>query len=174
VSTTIYLDVDGVINAVSVNSPSMHLTGWTTWEAKPANGWQILYSPEVVEAFNTLAARDDVTVKWLTTWEDDAPQELCPALGINGQDWEVLHGDQHAWRGSDWWKLHAIQADVAATMPDRFVWIDDDIRPEREATDWMATLQHGLWISPNTNWGVTRKHLEAVTAFINRASEVAA
>jgi len=85
--TTIYLDVDGVLNAVSKKSPTLTATGWGEWKTAPVNGWPILWAPELITALNELAAREDVTFKWLTTWTDDAAKVLSPAIGIEGQEW---------------------------------------------------------------------------------------
>ncbi|MBT2537222.1 HAD domain-containing protein [Arthrobacter sp. ISL-69] len=176
-STTIYLDVDGVLNAVNHKSPSLTAAGWDRWDhwkTAPVNGWPILWAPALIEAFNELAARDDVTFKWLTTWEDDAAKVLSPAIGINGQDWEVLHGEQHSWRGSDWWKLQAIRADVETTNPERFVWIDDDLSAERVALEWLGTRPEGLGVSPSVGQGLTRTSFDTITDFINQTEEAAA
>jgi hypothetical protein len=175
VKTTIYLDVDGVLNAVSKKHPSISATGWDKWETAPVNGWPILWSPELIAELNELAARDDVTFKWLTTWTDDAAKVLSPAIGINGQEWEVLHGDQHAWGGKrGWWKLEAIQKDILETMPGQFIWIDDDISAEREAIDWVTGRDNGYAISPFTSWGLTREHLTEIQALIDFDDKAAA
>jgi hypothetical protein len=171
--STIYLDVDGVINAVSKNSPALKITGWQKWATKKISGWQILYSPELIDELNRLAELPSVTFKWLTTWEDEAANELSPATGLNGQEWEVLHGDQHAWHGRDWWKLQAIREDVASNN-DRFIWVDDDISAEPEALNWVKSEGGGLVISPNTTHGLTRSHIEKISRFIEAEGEQAA
>lgn len=167
--TTIYLDVDGVLNAVSKKTPALSLTGWENWQTKPVNGWPILYSPDMIDALNELADRDDVTFKWLTTWTDDAAQVLSPAIGIHGETWGVLHGDQHAWGGKQgWWKLEAIRADVATSSRGgkRFIWIDDDLSAEREACDWLRARADVLGVSPSISRGLTRGDVESIRAFI--------
>lgn len=163
-SMTIYLDVDGVLNAVTRHIPTV--TGWGEYRRKKVNSYQIMYAPALVEAINKLSDRDDVTFKWLTTWEEDAARDLSPALGINGQNWQVLTGDQHSFRGSDWWKLEAIQRDVAATKPEQFVWIDDDFKDERHAIEWMLDQTNGYPISPSMRDGLTRAHMEEIEALV--------
>jgi len=163
--TTIYLDVDGVLNAVSKRTPSLKISGWDNWESKPVNSWPILFSPDMIAALNELAAHPDVTFKWLTTWEDDAAKVMSPAIGINGQDWDVLHGEQHGWRGRDWWKLQAIRDDAEVSEGRRFVWIDDDISAELEAITWVQGRDDVLAISPSTMQGLTRGDLEQIKIF---------
>lgn len=164
--TTIYLDVDGVVNAVSKRTPKLNITGWETWKTKPVNGWPILFSPEMIAALNELAVDPDVTFKWLTTWTDDAAKVLSPAIGINGQDWEALEGEQHGWHGRDWWKLIAIRDDVEESDSERFIWIDDDIKAERAAIEWVKSRNDVLALSPFTVQGLTRNELNAARAFI--------
>lgn len=171
-TTIIYLDVDGVLNAVSKKSPSLSSTGWDVWETRPVNGWPILWAPELIDALNELAARDDVTFKWLTTWTHDAAKVLSPAIGINGQEWEVLDGEQHGWRGPDWWKLQAIQKDVLESMPDQFIWIDDDISAEHSAIEWVAGRDNGYAISPFTIHGLTREHVDEIKALVGIVPEL--
>lgn len=175
-STTIYLDVDGVLNAVTKKSDALvKATGWAQWETKPVNKYPILWAPELIESLNELAGREDVTFKWLTTWTHDAAKVLSPAIGINGQEWEVLDGDLHAWGGSrGWWKLEAIRADVEATDPDQFIWIDDDLSAEVQALNWMSNRTNRLVVSPFVSEGITRELLRLITAFIDEAEEVAA
>jgi hypothetical protein len=165
--TTIYLDVDGVLNAVSKRTPSLKISGWDNWKTKPVNGWPILFSPDMIDALNELAGSPDVTFKWLTTWTDDAAKVLSPAIGINGQNWEVLDGDQHAWGGKrGWWKLDAIRDTSAPTDGHRHVWIDDDISAEVEAISWVQSRDDVLAISPSTMQGLTRDDLAQIKAFI--------
>lgn len=152
-TTTIYLDVDGVLNAVNKRIPTM--TGWGEYTRRKVNSFQVLFAPALIEVLNELASREGVTFKWLTTWERDAAEDLSPAIGLNGQEWQVLGGDQHSWHGRDWWKLQAIRADVEATSPSRFFWIDDDLDAERHAREWLSTRAEGTGISPLMRDGLT-------------------
>ncbi|MEV4991253.1 HAD domain-containing protein [Pseudarthrobacter sp. LMD1-1-1.1] len=163
-TTTIYLDVDGVINAVTKHVPTT--TGWGEYARRKVNSFPIMYAPALVDALNELANRDDVTIKWLTTWERDAAEDLSPALGINGKEWPVLTGDQDAWHGEGWWKLEAIRADVEATAPDKFFWIDDDLAAELPALEWLATRPEGTGITPKMREGLTTEHVDQIKAAV--------
>lgn len=161
--TIVYLDVDGVLNAVTRRSPSTKITGWDDWQITRVGRWPINHSPAMIAELNALAARDDITFKWLTTWENDAAEKLSPAIGINGQDWEVLHGDQHAWGGDKgWWKLEAIQADIEASEADVFIWIDDDISAELAAIEWVQSRPDVHAISPSSMAGLTQDDLRSI------------
>ena len=175
-TTTIYLDVDGVLNAVTKDIPRVaKATGWDEWKGERINGYPILWATELIAALNDLAARGDVIFKWLTTWRADAAKILSPAIGITGQDWAVLDGDQHAWGGSrGWWKLEAIRADVEASNPEKFIWIDDDLSMESAALEWIHGRDNGLPVSPFMREGLTRDHLALITHFIDAELEAAA
>lgn len=174
-TTTIYLDVDGVLNAVTRKNPTPAAVGWPEdgWETAPINGYPIRWNRELITALNELAAREDVTFKWLTTWTHDAAKILSPAIGINGQDWEVLDRDSDG-PFRPWWKLEAIRADVEAESPDKFIWIDDDLSAEREALEWLNGRAEGLGISPFMREGLTCCDIDQITVFIDTALEAAA
>jgi hypothetical protein len=165
----IYLDVDGVLNAVSRRPPRTN-TGWEgEWSDVNVLGFPILYSHEVVNHFNEFAQMDGVVVKWLTTWQEKAAQELSPLIGINGQEWEVLYGDinDHWFTTGRWWKLEAIQNDIVKSKPDKVVWVDDDLGYDRSAQGWLADKDFIHVVSPNTNHGVTKKQISGIIEFIN-------
>lgn len=163
--TTIYLDVDGVLNAVSKRTPAYKISGWEHWETTPVRGSQILFSPDMVAALNELAEHPDVTFKWLTDWEDRAAKSLSPAIGLRGMEWDVLHTDQKCWRGRDWWKFQAIQGDAVASADRRFVWIDDEFSEEVEAITWAAGRDDVLTVSPSTVRGLTRGDIDRIKEF---------
>jgi hypothetical protein len=167
--TIVYLDVDGVINAVSKGAPKAN-TQWNgEWSREEVMKFYILWSHELVENINELAARDDVTVKWLTTWQELAPKELCPVTGIEGQLWEVLYGDleTHGYTGNRWWKLDSLMEDLDKEQPDKVVWIDDDINYHRWTGEWLKGHPEILPVCPNTMHGVTKKQFDGIIEFIN-------
>lgn len=160
--TIIYLDVDGVINAIRNGTPSQKRTGFKDFRRVIVRGFQIQYAQELIDQLNALADHEDVTICWLTTWEEQAPKELAPALGINGQNWEVLTGDVHAWQGRNWWKLNAIRDHVGEHQPDLAIWIDDDIKLEREALYWVAETEGVMAISPDALDGLLQSDLDHI------------
>lgn len=169
--TNIYLDVDGVFNAVSEEAPRT-ATGWHGDWAGPVKvgGIPILYSMELVEAVNELATRPGVTVKWLTSWEEMAARDLAPAIGlVAGSDWEVITGvefDDPA--NFNWWKLDRIRKDLATTRPDRAVWVDDDIAYDPKSLVWlMSPGLPILHLSPRTLHGMTRRDVQKISDFLD-------
>ncbi|MDP9934051.1 hypothetical protein J2T11_000375 [Paenarthrobacter nicotinovorans] len=108
---SIYLDVDGVVNPFS----PMGTTDWgSEWSTADAGILEVAFAPEAVAELNTLAEHPAARFVWLTTWEHLAPEFLCPAIGLNGRDWPVL--SSQGWdQGPEWWKLVALQKDLAAS-----------------------------------------------------------
>lgn len=166
--TIVYIDVDGVINSFH----KAEKTGWTgEWKWASVNGYIIHWYTDLIDALHELDSRDDVEMKWLTTWQDDAVTQLSPALGIKGTEWEVMYvpeGEELFDRFS-WWKLHAIKDDIAKHRPDKVVWIDDDFKYERNAIGWVEDNPeiNLLPISPFTDWGMTKEDFDDIIEFIN-------
>jgi hypothetical protein len=172
---SIYLDVDGVFNAVSAEAPRQQ-TGWQGDWVGPVKvgGMPILYSQELVAAVNELAARPDVTVKWLTSWEEIAARDLAPAIGLAaGSHWEVISGVEFDDPSNfNWWKLDRIRQDLAATRPGRAVWVDDDIAYDPKTLVWlMSPGLPMLHLSPRTVHGLTRGHIRQINDFLDGIPE---
>lgn len=168
--TDIYLDVDGVLNAVSVRDPESW--GWGGSNVVRANGFSIRYSPVAVERLNALAARPDVHMRWLTTWLNDAPQLLAPMIGLEGQGWPVLGQDEHddAMRSGvgPWWKFSAVRRHFETTGH-RAVWIDDDLGYDEQARGWAAPyVDDGslLLVQPLTHVALTKAEFDGIEAWI--------
>ena len=105
---------------------------------------------------------------WLTSWEELAPQYLCPAIGLNGARWPYLTADG-AGAGTGWWKLRAIQDDVEETGPEAVAWIDDQLAFEAEAQSWARLLgRRILALSPDPRRGISTAELRRVQSFLAR------
>ena len=161
---SLYLDVDGVICPFGATGS----TDWgSAWRCSDAGLLEVSYAAELVSALNELAGRPDLRFVWLTSWEDMAPEFLCPAIGLAGRDWPVLASDGLG-GGASWWKLLAIQRDLETLPPERAVWIDDQLDFEREARAWARYLGGRLLlISPHPRRGLSRAEVEAVGAFLS-------
>lgn len=164
----IYLDIDGVLNAVTtMDNPHEH--DWDSdWVKKKVNGYWIRYNENMINALNEIAQRDDVEIIWLTTWVDLACTMMSPAIGINGENWRVLDRDdivkEYFFK---WWKLDAIKQDIQETKPERVVWIDDDIKYESEASVWINEQPNFLAISPWVESALTKKNIDEIIEFLD-------
>ncbi|GAA4034436.1 hypothetical protein GCM10023063_18100 [Arthrobacter methylotrophus] len=171
--TTVYSDADGIWVAWTdhrFTAAPADQTGWHgNWHPVtiPAS-FPGYWAEESVEAMNRIAAHPDVTVKWLTAWEEGAPEQLAPTIGLHGADWEMIPGvEEDDLANWNWWKLAKIREDVARTRPDRIVWMDDDINFDAKALAWLEMLDVPvLVICPRTEHGLTRDHLAEIEAFI--------
>lgn len=167
----VYIDVDGVINSFV---ESRKLAGWEgEWKLEVVSSYKIHWYSDLVDSLNKLATMEDVQVKWLTTWQDKAATELSPALGIEGQFWDVLYhdeseGDHLFSRHNGWWKLKAIIRDVATHNPDKIIWIDDDFKYELNAIEWAEHISDKILpVSPSTDIGMTKEDFSDIIEFIN-------
>lgn len=160
---SIYLDVDGVVNPFS----PVGTTDWGgPWQVADAGILEVAFAPELVDELNDLAGHPATRFVWLTTWERLAPEFLCPVIGLNGQDWPVL--SSQGWdEGPEWWKLTALQKDLAESGATRFVWLDDQLGRESDARSWADWQQDRvLCISPDPRQGLSRGDIAAVKAFL--------
>lgn len=165
----IYLDIDGVINAMSHNPPSMNTQWFGTWKQEKVMGYTILWSVELVERLNALAARPDVQIKWLTTWRKDAAQTFSEPVGLDGHDWFYFDTpDEDLYVAHDWWKFRHVRDEFEKGVADKYVWIDDDLMWEQHSRNWLEDKDPDiiLPISPNSNHGITRKHMDQIEAFL--------
>jgi len=160
---SIYLDVDGVVNPFS----PIGTTDWgNEWTFADAGVLEVAFAPEAVAELNDLSGHPAARFVWLTTWERLAPEFLCPAIGLRGEGWPVL--SSQGWdEGPEWWKLVALQKDLASAGSDRMIWLDDQLSAESEARSWVEYQQDRvLCISPDPRKGLTRKDLAAVRAYL--------
>ena len=160
---SLYLDVDGVVSPFAVQGR----TGWgSEWALADAGVLEVAFAPELVAKLNALSKMPGARFVWLTTWEQLAPEFLCPAIKLDGRDWPVLSSAGHE-LSPDWWKLDAIRRDVAGNPADRLVWMDDQLDHEPRALAWAEALGgRMLHISPDPRKGLTPEHLDAVEAFL--------
>lgn len=137
VRVIVCLDVDGVILPVCGRDPRAETGVPGGWWPRTAHtrvmGQDSWYSPDLVDRLNASATPLGVEVRWLTTREDDAPELLCPAIGLDGEHWRVqTRADEGPLR---WWKASEM-ADLLARHPEtRFVWVDDEIADLTAVTD---------------------------------------
>lgn len=159
---TLYLDVDGVVCPFGATGRTPWGSGWSLANAGML---EVAYATELVDGLNSLTRLPGLRCVWLTSWEDMAPRYLCPAIGLDGRGWPCLMAEGNG-TGEAWWKLTALQEDVATSTPDGIIWIDDQLRYEPEAQAWAAFLgARILVISPDPRRGISAAELDAVSAF---------
>jgi len=177
VTIPVFVDVDGVINALP-NSPQ-DLGHW------PADTWRedkiympsldmtvkVTWSIAVIERLRKIEALPQSSMIWSTTWLEKAPELLAPVVGL-GHGWPIAHlasatGD----RWFDWWK--ATRVYEAVEEHGRAIWIDDDIDA------WTSMLRIGdrldeldwiddrvLTVCPARSRGLTKHELTTIEEFL--------
>ena len=169
-----FLDIDGVINAVSKIDNS-HYSRFSEWKEVEVNGYKIRYAPDVIDFINKMS--DRVEVRFLTTWKNKAHEMLAPAVGLK----EFPHDDSvgtyspngsfnggHHLPENRWWKLNVI-LDHIENGGEHFIWTDDDISIQaRNYARRMAEFE-GLETSiliPHMPLGLEPWHLERIESFV--------
>jgi hypothetical protein len=161
------LDVDGVLNAASLDLPE-------GWKRGTFNGFVLSWDPTVTDRLRGLHESGRVEIQWLTTWTTDADRLLAEPMGLprglrtHARDDAAPVGFISRFVGvTDWWKL-AVAREVAAAEPDRrIVWIDDDLAAQAEDTgDWLAANPHVLVVAPDLFTGLTHEQLDEIEAWL--------
>jgi hypothetical protein len=168
---SIYLDVDGVINAFQYSST---LADRWPWKKPPRyeriNGFLITWSEELVDRLNALCKRPGVSIHWLTTWQRDAAEVLSPAIGLDGEWWPVpteVDRLRMVDASSAWWKFDYVRTLDPATGP--LVWVDDELAFDRDSTLWAKRYPEDvLLIAPVAHKGITPAMMDAIESFIDR------
>lgn len=165
---TLYLDVDGVVCPFGATGTSP----WgSAWNLANAGMLEVAYAAELVDGLNHLARLPGLRCVWLTSWEGMAAEYLCPAIGLDGGQWPCLRAGGEG-TGESWWKLSALQKDLADNTPDGVVWIDDQLRYENEARAWARFLgPRILLVSPDPRLGISPAELAGINEFLTRPQD---
>lgn len=159
----IYFDFDGCMNPFSGRPPKQN-TQWTgKWSASKLDGIALLWSHELIEKINEIAARGNVRPIWLTDWQLQARDEIAPLIGLKGP-WEVLTGDLDE---KPWWKLTALENFILENPADKHLWIDDNAGWHKEVLNWLKERPHVQTLVPLSMHGVTKKQMNGIIEFID-------
>lgn len=167
---TIFLDIDGVINATGKRQESYR--HWKHWEERDVadsrgNEWPIRMSLEVRDFLVDLHAQDRATILWHTTWQGDA-QNVADAFGL--PRFEVAEAPEfklykHG-TAQGWWKMPAVLRHLEST-DGRTIWIDDDLDAWFDDSRLAAFEGRLLSVFPARRLGLEQRHLDAITAFLD-------
>jgi hypothetical protein len=162
-NVTLYLDVDGVVCPFG---PTGQTPWGSAWKPAAAGLLEVAYAQELVDGLNVLAGQPGLRCVWLTSWEEMAPHYLCPAIGLDAGGWPYLVAESGG-SGENWWKLRAIQEDLAESGADALVWIDDQLAFEAEAQSWARILGRRIMlVSPDPRRGISPDELAAISSFV--------
>jgi hypothetical protein len=171
----LFLDVDGVLNALELDAGSgvdgfedfnVHEVEFEFEPGRPRL-FQVRLSPTMGARIAQLAAN----IHWATTWEHRADSAIAPLCGLP-HGLPVLSPLNEAEEWDLDWKFLAVRRSVQRD-PRPFVWIDDDIDffvdDDVTPREWAAKLATpSLLIAPDTRTGLLPGQLDAVDEFLLR------
>ena len=167
-TTHLYLDIDGVLNAWLRHKASTSL--WDGGYEFHRLWYGEFVAPAMVSRLNALIAEHDIQGHWLTTWMDHAPT-FGAMIGLTGSGkWPVL--EAVTGRGRDWTKWTTIRKHVSSTKPDLALWVDDDLAKHRAALRWAKSSGILSW-APNGLHGITPAILDDMHRALNAAHATA-
>ncbi len=168
----LFLDVDGVLNALTDNpDPSI----WPDWQHTQVrnriNSFPICWSPSVVARLVGWHKEGLAEIHWLTTWLGDANGELGTRLGL--PQWPVvgshLTEDPARSSGGDpfgWWKADLVDEILAHDPKRPFVWLDDDLRVQPRLLARLRAEHDCLLVGPFSETGLTPSQLDRVDTWL--------
>lgn len=162
----LFLDVDGVINA---DRPKPRLAASYKYAEVEAAGafYPIWYRPTVVDFLNELHRDGAAQVLWLTTWREDAPRNLAPALGLDKFDAAAeVAGADHPF-SPDWWKRNTVRSYLSESKSRPFVWLDDDLDKSLRRA-FADIYPNSLLVRPSPYIGLSDDDLTRVSDFLRR------
>jgi len=174
----LFLDVDGVLNAIS-SKPDRQV--WPDWQQADVTNrigtFPIAWSPSVTRRIASWIERRLVTVVWLTTWLDDASGALretigLPACAVLGSHLADDPGLPSGSVGLGWWKADLVEEYLAANPGAPFVWLEDDLQVMRPLQARLNAEHDCLLIAPPSHIGLTPKHLQRVEDWMLRHQPV--
>ena len=156
------LDVDGVLNAVTLRADRSVWPRWRTGTARAdGRSYPITFAPDLMAGIRELHDRGSVDIRWLTTWGHDANRELRRLLDL--PEFPVVGVPSHA---DVWWKLPLAQQVAREQRP--LIWTDDDLARSASALEWLDRLaQPALAIGPRPDVGLRPEHLDGIARFID-------
>ncbi|UUX60157.1 HAD domain-containing protein [Glutamicibacter halophytocola] len=166
----LFLDIDGVLNAVGALLDPERGRPWQDFEAVSGERWGETVSPEMIRHLNAIIVDHKVTVIWLSTWQDQAPA-FGHKIGLEGSlDWPWLSTEDA--RGK-WGKHVSIEA-YLDKLPGRnanVAWIDDDLGDEHDSAVWAAD-NNILALAPRAKHGITPAMLVQLRKHFARGTRV--
>lgn len=172
--TRLYLDIDGVLNALSPNG-----SNGDEWNCRPklfhACGFRLRVAMPMVHALERLIEAEDLELVWLTTWlRDDSVDEFVHQLGALKGGRKLRYpagvGGPETWPDFHDWKWKELARDQSES-PSDFIWIDDD-----EVPIWrkfLGDIPGGdvLAIAPMPYMGINRYHMDEIKRFLGRNND---
>lgn len=150
--TVLFLDVDGVLNAVT--PASQPPVGWPDFAHHPnVNGYPLWLSRQMMARLLEF----DVEIVWCTTWEHDAPRMIAPL--VQAPDFRVLS------LGLDS-KATVVTRELRA-RPQPWIWIDDDAIASGPTNAILHLGLPGHVVRPSFDVGLTEAEIDGIAEFLD-------
>lgn len=134
----IYLDVDGVLNAIPFKINKLRKAGWSDWQKSnvpsPIKGDDRVFPFWTSKEMGAALLSLNCDIEWLTTWGEEADTHIADLVGLpKGLPVTSTIDTYRDTRPSSGlfvvnsfnWKLEGILTDQEKN-PRPFIWIDDD------------------------------------------------
>lgn len=166
----IILDFDGVINASKYAYAVKTDNYWGGNYEKAtlfidSAGFDVYYSPELVDTINTWARRGDTDIVWVTTWFGNTDQfsklgfDAFPEAGPEYSD-DVPYG--HRWKSRIGAEL------IEQGNYEKCVWIDDDVTVNGPYKKWPSQVQDRfIRVNPMGYFGMTREDTDLIEKYLD-------
>lgn len=155
----LFLDVDGVLNCIGGRGED-----WDDFEQYNmmpfGRGPFRLYLSKTMCA--ELAALP-VEIIWLTTWCEEAPVLIAPAVGFPEYPVAGFGNDLSGRKVS---KQGCLEIWLEENGLRPFIWVDDDAIPHYATADFTELGWQFLFIKPNQYEGLTKAHIEEIQKFL--------
>jgi hypothetical protein len=156
----LFLDIDGVLNALS----SRH--GFKDGRRRVVDGFELNLSRRLGQRLRDL----DAEVRWLTTWGDRA-NAVGALIGL--PHYTVAARPHGGASSAGSWKLDAVRSHTVRE-PRPFVWVDDEAIDE-QAAEWVTSCGvRSLLVRPRPNRGLAPADLDEIERFIEGGSPTTA
>lgn len=179
--TTIFLDVDGVLNPWLATRPQKWWADYVKHDVNIRNtNYRVWRSQELGAALASL----DADIVWATTWNEDANPEWAAKFGWEDKPVAHVHPTFHriGMEHNNSGKLECVWQWFQDHEETPFIWIDDMhgnydrawAAGEEEASVLRldAPKFMALCITPDPHVGLTKDHIEQMEVFITTAKRL--
>lgn len=163
----LYLDVDGVLNALGGQKHWRHgwKPGWDDFKRHKIDGYELYLSQKMGAAILQLVLEGNIEVKWCTTWAENAPRLIAPKLGFP-TDWPVITPNKLVMSALSGYKWEAVRRDVIKHRRPT-IWIDDEAIP-MDAHQWFERQGvRCLLMEPSVIDGLGQEHIRAMKDWLS-------
>ncbi len=176
-----FLDVDGVINAITSRDTDRFQSGRANPDGPGAGNYQfsIRWDASIIARINELQDSGRVKVMWLTTWGSGANGQLRELIGINelevADEPPSMRGyasyDDNEPAPGGWWKAGTVRTFVENSPANRkFIWTDDDIIHEPHAIEYIGS-HNILAIAPLEYVTLVHDDIDKIELFLDGTIE---